>query len=103
MRHWLFICAAIVTTTAGAVSFAQSETTENDASIDVTQTTCRDMLLASGDEEENILIFFHGYMTGKKNETVINVDAFRDVSETILSDCIDNPDATLIAVFESKR
>ena len=47
---------------------APSETEQSNA-IDLAPLTCRDFLKTDGEERTNLMIFMHGYMSGKAGNT----------------------------------
>ena len=80
----------------------QLEEAEDDI-IDLQTMTCREMLKSDGEDRANILVFMHGYIGGKKEETTVNVSVLSDATEQILDTCIDNPEQTVLSVFEESR
>lgn len=81
---------------------AHAKPTES-AIIDISATTCRDLLKADGAEEQEIMIFFHGYISGMKNITMVDIDAFSEASNTITDRCIEAPKSMLLDIFKSVR
>ncbi|MEM0912475.1 MAG: HdeA/HdeB family chaperone [Pseudomonadota bacterium] len=67
--------------------------------IDITQTTCRDLLLADSDEQSHILVFHHGFVAGSDNKTSISIDTLALQTEEIKNRCIDNPAEVLMKTF----
>lgn len=95
--------AATLAAAATAFGAAQAQNSLPDASpLDITQTTCR-FLLRAGPEQEAILIFHHGFLSGQRNEVIVDVDAFRAISHEVVDACIEDPDAKLVDVFEAHR
>lgn len=90
-------CAACLFT-ASSLSFAQ----EGEA-FDINEITCRDLLLAPSEEEPNILIYFHGYVSGLREDASIDVDTFGAISEQVVEACVDDSAAKLLDVFMAKR
>lgn len=87
---------------AGAAAQAQSAASDR-VIPSVSETTCRELLLAPGDEEDNIMIFFHGYVSGSRGQDAVDVDAFSLASEAVAEACVDDPSALLLDVFLDKR
>ncbi len=71
--------------------------------VNITTLSCRDLLLADNDDEESIVIFIQGYISGKSNQAEIDTDALRVASDRSYEDCIDNPDASVLNIFEQNR
>ena len=106
---WALLLAAITVvgakTSAHADAHSEAETAQADdgSIIDLTSMDCRELLQMSGEEEDNTLIFMHGYMSGKNSDLTVNVPALSDVTEQVRGYCIDNPDATLLSTFDRFR
>ena len=71
--------------------------------VDLANLTCRAYLKLDNDEEEYTTIFFHGMISGKKNEMTADLDKMSKASEAVVDHCISNPDATLLSAFEKAR
>ena len=67
--------------------------------INITNITCKEMLLMGGEERESTLIFFHGIMMGKMDTTVVNSKKVTNQTDTILNYCISNPQDKLMSAF----
>ena len=104
---WIFLfISAISAISLGTPALTQTEPDANEASEDLIELqtmTCREVLKSEGEDRANTLIFMHGYISGKKGETTVNVPVLSDVTDQILDTCIDNPDQTLLSVFEASR
>ena len=106
---WALLLAAItvggVKTFAYADAHAEVETAQADdgSMIDLSNLDCRELLQMSGEQEDNTLIFMHGYMSGKNSELMVDVPALSDVTEQVRGYCIDHPDATLLSTFDRFR
>lgn len=86
------------------VLMAQSETMpENDSIIDLSTVSCRDLLKLDDEDKNSTILFFHGYMSGKKGDLNADVDALAEISSQVIDYCIDNPDDTLMSVFNRYR
>ncbi|WP_417711400.1 HdeA/HdeB family chaperone [Roseibium aggregatum] len=75
----------------------------NDPVLEMSTVDCRTMLKMDSDEQDFTLIYFHGYISGKKGETLFDGPALRDATEKIMDFCIDNPSATVMEAFEKNR
>lgn len=85
----------------GTAAFAQ-DSGDQDV-IDIRETTCRMLLTFDGDEEEQAMIFFHGYISGTENNPVVDIAAFSEASAAITETCIDNPSMSLLDAFKAHR
>lgn len=86
---------------AGSSAIAQ-ESGDQDV-IDIRETTCRMLLTFDGQEEEQAMIFFHGYMSGAEGNPVVDIAAFSEASAAITETCIDNPSMKLLDAFKAHR
>ena len=98
---WILLLSAIATTSFSLPGWTQAEAEEE--LIDLQTMTCRETLKSQGEDRANILIFMHGYMSGQQEETAINPPVLSDATDRILDTCIDNPERTLLSVFEESR
>jgi DUF1009 family protein len=71
--------------------------------INLTTIDCRTLLQMDGDDKDSTILFFHGYMTAKNNETAILVDKLGEATDNVVNYCIDNPDDTLLNTFIKYR
>lgn len=79
------------------------EVSETDSTINLESITCRS-LIEMDDEGKNItLIFFHGLITGRRDEMIFDSEALSQTTEQIVDHCIDNPEDLLISAFEEYR
>jgi hypothetical protein len=56
-----------------------------------------------GDDQDSTILFFHGLMTAKNNESVILVDKLGEATDNVVNYCIDNPNDTLLNTFIKYR
>jgi hypothetical protein len=72
-----------------------------DAGID--QLDCRTLLRLGGDERDYTLLYFHGFVSGKNNQTRLEVQDMAMVTDQVVEYCIDHPKENLLPVFEKYR
>lgn len=103
---WILLLGAIAATNFVQPAWTQTEpkiTEPTEDIIDLQTMTCREVLKSDGEDRANTLIFMHGYMSGKQEATTINPPMLADVTTQILDTCINNPEQTLLSVFEASR
>jgi len=76
---------------------------DKEAMMDIAAVDCRTMLKMENEARDFTLIFFHGFMSGKKSEMMFDAPALTEVTEKVLDHCIDNPDDTVLKTFEALR
>lgn len=97
----IFVLTAIVNSMISAPSVAQEN--EEDTNIYLDKISCRELLKMPGEDKKLTLIFFHGLMSAKKTQMVVDRIALREATDQIVDECINNPETTLITVFEKYR
>ncbi len=80
-------------------SILAQENSEN-TTIELNKISCRELLKMPGKDKELTLVFFHGLMTAKNNQMVIDRVALREATDKITDYCIDNPDSMLMTAFD---
>ena len=100
---FLLVFGAIAVSTFNPMLKAQADSHESEEVTDMASVTCRDLLLTDGDDREQALTFFHGYINGKKGVTTIDSQALSAATDQILETCIDNPSKLVLSAFEEHR
>ena len=101
---WALLLATFATGGVKTFAYAQDASSQTDGPIiDLGSMTCRELLQMPGEEEENTLIFLHGFMSGKNNELMLDVQALTAVTDQVRNYCIDNPEEGLLSAFERYR
>ena len=90
---------ALALSFSGMNALAQDE----EPVIDMTTVDCRTMIKMDADEQDFTLIYFHGYISGMKGDTMFDGPALRDATSNIMDYCIDNPEAMVMEAFEKNR
>lgn len=92
------LMAAVV----GSAVMAQESTVQT-PTINLETLDCRTFLKMNGEEEEFTLIFYHGLISGRRNELTFRGEELAEASDRIVDHCIDNPADKLLDVFEKQR
>ena len=104
--------AAVSSLSAGLMAIAQDDDAIDDGLategvdtevVDLTALTCRDLLMMNHEDEDSVIVFYQGYLSGKSGDAEIGVDELRAASDRSIEQCIDEPDSTLMSVFEQNR
>jgi HdeA/HdeB family len=94
----------IVVLTAACLSHAGlAVAQEGDPVLEMDSVECRTMLKMDSDEQDFTLIYFHGYISGTKGQTLFDGPALREATDRIMDYCIDNPSASVMEAFEKNR
>ena len=94
-----------ITLAAMAIGFFVSTAGAQEAKpvIDLTTLDCRTLLKLDGDQRQNVIMFYHGYISGQKSEKVANVDNLAQATDKIVDQCIDHPADPLMTAFAANR
>ena len=79
------------------------ETSKVSVVVDLKTQDCRTLLRMTGNERDFTLVFYHGFLSGMKNDTVFNGPELAEITDQIIDYCIDNPKDGLLTVFQAKR
>lgn len=85
------------------IMISQAQDTDDSSPVDLGKISCRELLKMPGDDKRLTLVFFHGFMNGKKNQMTFDRVALRDATDKVTEYCIDHPADTLISVFDKYR
>ncbi|ACK70481.1 hypothetical protein PCC7424_2053 [Gloeothece citriformis PCC 7424] len=86
-------------------SYAQDNAIPNSAasSVDFSKIDCETLLKMDGDERDYTIIFFQGFMSGRRNTMIVDELAFARATDEVIDYCVDNPNDRVISVFEKYR
>lgn len=110
MYRTLILAAAAVTLNLAAAqpTLAQNKAAAPAAapaqkSPGLAELDCRTLLRLGGEERAYTLLYFHGFVSGRMNQTELSTDAMAAATDRIVEHCIDKPADKLLAVFEQVR
>jgi hypothetical protein len=88
-----------------SAALAGSAKSESDVKtrLHIDKITCREALKMDGDDRAFTVIFFHGFVSGKKNEILFDGPTLTEATDKIADYCIDNPSDMLLKAFETIR
>lgn len=85
------------------ITISFSEEKKQGVVIDLNTVDCRRLLKMTGDERDFTLTFFHGLISGIKQDMIFNAPVLAEATDQVINHCIDNPNDTLLKVFKAKR
>ena len=89
---------------SSSIAIAQDDIDGNAPNtVDITALTCRDLLMMDGEDEVSTILFVQGYISGKTAETVVDTNEVRASKDRSLEQCIEQPNSTVLSVFEQNR
>ena len=95
-RHFLLAVTACFVGLSGVKA-------EDGIKVNLNDIDCREMLKMEGQEKRFTLLYFHGFMSGKKSEMVFDSTVLTNATDGIEDHCIDNPSDKLINAFDKFR
>jgi acid stress chaperone HdeB len=69
--------------------------------IDVSKITCEQFRGFAVTDPNNIALWLSGYYNGKRDNTIVNVQSFKDTLSKVKSYCITNPTVTVMQATEA--
>lgn len=91
---------------ASPMALAQDKTAApaaNQNQIGIDQLDCRALLRLSGEERSYTILYLHGFVSGKKGQTLITAQQLAVATDKVIDHCIDRPGDKLLPVFEKIR
>ena len=82
---------------------AMAQEPERLTTVDLSTFDCRTLIAMNGDYRDNAVLFLHGYVSGQKRETVIELAPIAASTDKIIDYCISNPGANALAAFTANR
>jgi hypothetical protein len=82
---------------------AKAEAQSNASMFNMETVTCKELMLAGSENRALMMSLFHGFFNGKKNETLLDTERLAKITDEIENYCADNPQKTLMSVFEKYR
>ena len=64
---------------------------------------CRTLLRLAGEERGYTLLYMHGFVSGKRGQTMLPTQELAEATDRIVDHCIDRPGDKLLPVFEKLR
>ena len=84
-----------------ALSLPFGATASAQVIIDVGKITCNQFALYKVSDPDTIAVWLHGYYSGKRGNTVVEVEKLKANAKKLRDYCLENPDANLLDAVES--
>ena len=68
--------------------------------IDVAKVSCSQFALYKVASPDTLAIWLHGYYSGKRGTTVVDVESLKANMKKLRDYCVQNPDVTLVEAVE---
>jgi acid stress chaperone HdeB len=82
------------------IALLSPASTRAQVTIDVSKITCDQFNLYKVTDPRNIAIWLSGYYNGKRDNTVIDTQAFADNYDKLRTHCTRNPNRTVLQAVE---
>jgi len=83
----------------GAVLAATPALAEEGKTVDIGKLTCKELMSGNDSDREIGMAFYHGFLTGKKNNMVINLHEMSAKTDRVKDYCLSNPTGTVMDAF----
>ena len=84
-----------------ALSLPFGTTASAQVTIDVGKITCNQFALYKISDPDTIAVWLHGYYSGKRGNTVVEVEKLKANAKKLRDYCLENPDTNLLEAVES--
>ena len=90
-RTILFFIISILMTLPTTLFASDGKASKEKKLVDINDYTCRDILLATGEERDLAIMFIQGYFVGKSGKTTFDRDQLAEATDRFLDLCLDDP------------
>ena len=92
------ICTGLLFSPLASASDEASDTQDMYVIGDI---TCKEVMILSGDERDEVVSFMHGYLAGEAKKTGIDVVKLATATDVFLDRCLDSPQDKALATMRS--
>lgn len=68
--------------------------------IDISKMTCKELMSGDDTDREVGIAFFHGFMAGKKDNIIVDVNKVSSLTDKVKDYCLSNPTSTVMNAFK---
>jgi hypothetical protein len=76
-----------------------AESMKNPMKIDMSKTTCKDLMSGRDLDREVGIAYYHGFLAGEKNNRMLDVTAAATLTDKVRDYCLSNPTSTVMDAF----
>ena len=93
MKSLLVLAAMVVVMPV----WAGASTNEN--KVDLGKLTCKELMRGNDSDREIGIAFYQGFLAGKKNEQIIDIQAASSLTDRVKDYCLSNPNTAVVEAF----
>jgi hypothetical protein len=94
-----FAGVVITSFVVGVPSIANAQ---EDEFKDIGSITCKDVLLASGEVRDGVILVLHGYLLGEAKQLTYDSDVLAEATDRFFDACIAAPDAKALETLRDQ-
>lgn len=93
---------ALVATGLTGLAFVAPAAADGHGTKDLSTVTCKDVLLASGEERDGIVLVLHAYLMGEAKQPTYDADVLAEATDRFFEACISEPDAQALKTLRDE-
>ncbi|MBP9906709.1 MAG: hypothetical protein KBF66_14200 [Rhodoferax sp.] len=100
---WALMAAAAL---AAPMALAQDRAAANPPTpkqVGIDELDCRTLLRLGGEERSFTILYLHGYISGKRGQTLLPAQQLAQETDKVIDQCIDRPNDKLLPLFDKIR
>ena len=105
--HKTTLCALIaVAAFASPMVMAQEKAAASASAqkqMGIDEIDCRTLLRLSGEERSFTILYLHGYISGKRGQTLLPAQQLAQETDKVIDQCIDRPGDKILPLFDKVR
>jgi hypothetical protein len=98
--NWKLIASMVLVAALFVSPVWGAESKSADQKIDITKMTCKELMRGDDIDREVGTAFFHGFMAGKRDNTIVDVKKVSELSDKVKDYCLSNPTSTVMDAFK---
>ena len=93
---------ALMVAGLASLAFVAPAAADGHDTKDLSAVTCKDTLLASGDDRDHIILVLHAYLLGEAKQLTYDADALAEATDRFFDACIAKPDAQALETLRNE-
>jgi len=85
-----------------SILFSTGSSAQESAEKDLSAVTCRDVLLAAGEDRDGFVLVLHGYLLGESKQLTYDADVLADATDKFFEACLETPDASALSTMREQ-